>query len=76
MNVTRLIEILQEVEDKDRIVFVARDEEGNGYREGNVSIDEIMCDQDGEWVSVHPDDLANGEYEGWEDDMAQAVVFW
>lgn len=74
MNVREAIEILQQA-DPEAIVFVSSDEEGNSYRLANISIDDIMCDQ-GEWVSCHPDDLSNGEYEGWEDDMVDAVVVW
>jgi len=78
MNVGELITMLEGV-DPEREVFVSSDEEGNSYRPANISVDDIMCDQGGkysEWVSVHPDDLRDGEYEGWEDKMVDAVVVW
>lgn len=75
MLVKEAIEILQEA-DPDATLIVSSDEEGNSYRTANVSIGEIFCDQHGEFVGVHPDDLENGEYEGWEDEMFSAVVVW
>lgn len=75
MKVSEAIEILKEA-DPEAEVFISSDEEGNSYRRANISLDETMCDQDGEWVSVHPDDLEAGEYEGWEDQMEKAVVVW
>lgn len=75
MKVSEAIKILQEA-DQDAEVYVSSDEEGNSYRRANISVDETMCDQDGDLVSVHPDDLAAGEYEGWEDKMIAAVVVW
>lgn len=75
MKVSEAIEILKEA-DPEAEVFISSDEEGNSYRRANISLDETMCDQDGEWVSVHPDDLEAGKYEGWEDQMEKAVVVW
>lgn len=75
MKVSEAIEILKEA-DPDAELFVSRDEEGNAHRKAHISYSETMCNQDGEWVSVHPDDLTNGEYEGWEDNMVEAVVVW
>jgi hypothetical protein len=75
MKVSEAIALLKEA-DQDAELFVSSDEEGNSYRRANISFPETMCDQDGEFVSVHPDDLAAGEYEGWEDTMFPAVVVW
>lgn len=75
MKVHEVLEILKDV-DPNRDVFVSSDEEGNEYRPADFDVTAIMCDQDGEWVSVHPEDLADGEYEGWEDQMVDAVVVW
>lgn len=75
MNVKQAIEILQGANPEDE-VFVSSDEEGNSYRLASISINETMCDQDGEIISIHPQDLADGEYEGWEDQMVSAVVVW
>lgn len=75
MKVHEVLEILKDI-DPNRDVFVSSDEEGNSYRPASLDDDVIMCDQDGEWVSVHPQDLADGEYEGWEDDMVKGVLFW
>lgn len=75
MKIKEAIEILKEA-DPEAELFVSSDQEGNSYRFAYISLDETMCDQDGEIVGVHPDDLAAGEYEGWEDNMFSAVVVW
>lgn len=75
MNVREAIEILQNA-DPDTEVFVSSDEEGNSYRHAEISLGQTLCDQYGELVSCHPKDIEDGEYEGWEDQMMPAVVFW
>lgn len=74
-TVAEAIEILKSA-DPDATLFVSSDEEGNSYRPADISLNETMCDQDNEWVSCHPNDIASGEYEGWEDKMVKAVVVW
>lgn len=74
MNVGELKEILKYADD-DRLVFVSSDEEGNSFRLAAVDIETIMCDQ-GEWIECNHEDIASGEYEGWEDEMRNAVLFW
>lgn len=75
MSVREMIELLSTAEPEAE-VFISSDEEGNSYRKANVSFPETMCHQKPDWVSVHPDDLTNGVYEGWEDKMVNAVVVW
>lgn len=75
MTVREAIEkLLQAAPDAE--LYLASDEEGNSYRRAHISLNETMCDQDGDIVSVHPYDLAAGEYVGWEDSMFAAVVIW
>jgi len=54
---------------------VASDEEGNSYRFAHAMFT-TMCNQDGELIECADDDIAAGEYEGWEDDMFPAILFW
>ena len=75
ITVEQAIEILQNA-NPEAILFLSSDEEGNSYRPADISLNETMCDQDNEWISCHPDDIRNGEYEGWEDKMVKAVVIW
>lgn len=75
MKVKEAIEILKEANPEAELLM-SSDEEGNEYRRANISVEETFCDQEGELVGVDPDDLAAGEYEGWEDDMFEAVVVW
>lgn len=74
MKVKEAVEFLLSA-DPDAELFISSDEEGNSYRPAHLSANETMCDQ-GEWVACHPEDIENGEYSGWEDDMIPAVVFW
>ena len=74
-TVAEAIEILKEAK-PTAIVMLSSDEEGNSYRPANISIDDVFCDQDGEYVSCHPQDIEDGEYEGWEDEMFDAVCIW
>jgi len=73
MKVYELLEILKDV-DPNREVFVASDQEGNEYRMANCDPNMLMADQYGEWVAVHPDDYAKGDYDGWE--VVEAVEIW
>lgn len=75
MTVAEAIELLQRA-DPNAILLVSSDEEGNSYRRASIGGNETFCDQDGDFVSIHPEDLAAGEYEGWEDKMFSAVVIW
>lgn len=74
MKVKEVIELLAEA-DPEAEVFVSSDEEGNSYRKANFSFPETAIDQ-GEWVMANDEDIADGEYEGWEDAMIPAVVVW
>lgn len=75
MTRDELIEQLKALPE-DITFLVASDEEGNSYRLAALGGEETFCNQGGELVACHPDDLANGEYEGWEDTLFQAAVFW
>lgn len=75
MKIFEAIDVLREC-DQNAELFLSSDQEGNSYRRANISSPEIMCDQDGEFVSCHPDDIESGEYEGWEHAMISAVVVW
>ena len=74
MNVRELYDLIGEM-DPEAEIFVSSDEEGNSYRKANFSFPETACDQ-GEWVMCDEQDIADGEYEGWEDEMIPAVVVW
>lgn len=73
MKVCELIETLQAL-DPDMKVIVSGDAEGNTYNFLAVAeaSDYIL---DGRQIEVcHPDDVQDGEYEGWE--LHQALVLW
>lgn len=75
MKVSEAIDILKDA-DPEAIVIVSSDHEGNSYREAGISIGEIACQQDGELITCDEQDIAAGEYEGWEDYMFPVVVMW
>jgi hypothetical protein len=72
MNKQGLIEYLQSLPD-DVVFLVSSDEEGNQLREASVGDPpEKAYQEDGEWFTVHPDDLE--DY--CDDALANVVVFW
>lgn len=74
MKVREAIEILQNA-DPDTDIVLSSDEEGNSFRYPNISMG-TMCDQYGELVECHPDDIKSGEYRDFEDTIFPAVVIW
>ena len=75
MKVSEVLELLKDA-DPEAEVFVSSDEEGNSYRKADFSFPETALDQYGEWVMADAQDIEDGEYEGWEDEMIAAVVVW
>jgi len=62
MTVAELIERLQEIENKDRIVVMAIDEEGNGYKELSEDFWECNSIKEGHERAVGIEELTE-EYE-------------
>ena len=75
MLVSELIERLKTVNPNAKVI-ISSDEEGNSYRLGAVSTDEIGIWQGDDLIAVNRQAVNAGEYRGWEDQFFDAVVFW
>lgn len=57
----------------EHITFlISSDEEGNSYRKARISeIEKAVC-INGEWETVHPDDIEDYE----DEELIDVIVFW